>query len=90
VIEPPSAQADSVIPSRYAIAFFAHPNRDTWVEPLDVLVTAEKPKQFEGVYAGKHVVDRLAALHKAGKNLENWDEGTQRKTEVTASVVVAA
>lgn len=84
VIEPPATEATYApggkIPPRYAIAWFGHPNRDAFIEPLSVCVTEDNPKQFEGVFAGKHVVDRLAKLHKDGKNTD-WEDNMYRKEE---------
>jgi isopenicillin N synthase-like dioxygenase len=83
VIEPPANEAikafGGAIPSRYAIAWFGHPNRNAFIEPLSVCVTEDNPKRFEGVFAGKHVVDRLAKLHKNGKNSETWEDNMYRK-----------
>ena len=83
VIEPPANEAikafGGAIPSRYAIAWFGHPNRNAFIEPLSVCVTEDNPKRFEGVFAGKHVVDRLAKLHKDGKNSETWEDNMYRK-----------
>lgn len=82
VIEPPADPASQAlgdtIPARYAIAWFGHPNRNALIEPLSAYVTADNPRQFEGVYAGKHVVDRLAKLHKDGIN-SDWEDDMYRK-----------
>lgn len=83
VIEPPASEATVAlggkIPSRYAIAWFGHPNRNAFVEPLSAYITPDNPKRFEGVFAGKHVVDRLAKLHKDGKNSEMWEDDMYRE-----------
>lgn len=95
VIEPSTfARANSeipdVIPARYAIAWFGHPNRDALIEPIPSCCTIDHPKKYEPVYAGKHVVERLAKLHKDGKNSETWDDSMSRdgyKKEKNAVVV---
>ncbi|KFY78481.1 hypothetical protein V499_02382 [Pseudogymnoascus sp. VKM F-103] len=86
VIEPPTNEATratlgGTIHSRYAIAWFGHPNRNAFIEPLSVCVTEDNPKHFEGVFAGKHVVDRLAKLHKDGKNSESWEDNMYRENK---------
>jgi isopenicillin N synthase-like dioxygenase len=70
-----------VVPARYAVAWFGHPNRDALVEPLDACCTAERPKKYGPVYAGKHVVERLAFLHKRGSNTAEWSDDMQRKPQ---------
>ncbi|KFX86807.1 hypothetical protein V490_08827 [Pseudogymnoascus sp. VKM F-3557] len=84
VIEPPRTEATQAIggtiSSRYSIAWFGHPNRNAFVEPLSACVTEDDPKHFEGVFAGKHVVDRLAKLHKDGKNSETWEDNMYRES----------
>ncbi|KAL3493929.1 hypothetical protein BJX62DRAFT_234785 [Aspergillus germanicus] len=72
-----------VVPARYAIAWFGHPNRDARVEPLEACCTAENPKKYGPVTAGQHVVERLAYLHKKGKNTDSWTDDMQR--DVNAS-----
>jgi isopenicillin N synthase-like dioxygenase len=67
-----------VVPARYAIAWFGHPNRDARVEPLEACCTAENPKKYGPVTAGQHVVERLAYLHKKGKNTDSWTDDMQR------------
>jgi isopenicillin N synthase-like dioxygenase len=67
-----------VIPARYAIAWFGHPNRDALVEPLDACCTEATPKKYGPVYAGQHVVERLAYLHKKGQNTATWTDDMQR------------
>lgn len=52
------------------------------MEPVDACCTPENPKKFQSVYAGKHVVERLAFLHKKGKNTDSWSDDMQRKAEV--------
>lgn len=84
VIEPASKLDENgnipeMLPARYAIAWFGHPNRDALVEPLEQCCTPENPKKYGPVYAGKHVVERLAFLHKMGKNTATWDDSMQRK-----------
>lgn len=74
----------AVVPARYAIAFFGHPNRDALIEPIASCCTPDNPKKYEPVYAGKHVVERLAKLHKEGKNSEKWSDSMQRGVEATA------
>ena len=61
----------SVIPSRYSIAWFGQANRDALIEPLGPCCTAKNPKKYEAIYAGEHVTNRLAKLHKDGKN-DDW------------------
>ncbi|KAL8736865.1 MAG: hypothetical protein Q9181_002256 [Wetmoreana brouardii] len=67
-----------VIPSRYSIAWFGHPNRDALIEPIASCCTSDNPRKYEPVYAGRHVVERLAKLHKEGKNTENWTDSMAR------------
>ncbi|KAH7216881.1 uncharacterized protein BKA55DRAFT_528483 [Fusarium redolens] len=85
VVEPePKADADGnipeIIPARYSIAWFGHPNRDALVEPLQACCTAVNPQKYGAVYAGKHVVERLAYLHKNGQNTTTWTDDMQRET----------
>ncbi|KAL9593697.1 MAG: hypothetical protein Q9219_007430 [cf. Caloplaca sp. 3 TL-2023] len=68
----------TVIPARYSIAWFGHPNRDALIEPIASCCTPEHPKKYEPVYAGKHVVERLAKLHKDGKNAAKWSDSMAR------------
>ncbi|KAI9803146.1 MAG: hypothetical protein M1833_001217 [Piccolia ochrophora] len=82
VVEPAPKANTEVLPARYAIAWFGHPNRDALVEPIEACCTSENPKKYEPVYAGKHVVERLAYLHKKGKNSTAWSDDMQRKTNV--------
>ncbi|KAL2812987.1 hypothetical protein BJX63DRAFT_432276 [Aspergillus granulosus] len=70
-----------IVPARYAIAWFGHPNRDALVEPLEACCTTENPKKYGPVYAGQHVVERLAYLHKRGKNTDTWTDDMQRETK---------
>lgn len=77
-----------VVPARYAIAWFGHPNRDALVEPLDACCTAENPKKYGAVYAGKHVVERLAFLHKRGSNTDYWSDDMQRKEQAGQAAAV--
>ncbi|KAJ6441378.1 oxidoreductase [Purpureocillium lavendulum] len=86
VVEPePKANAQgeipSVVPARYSIAWFGHPNRNALVEPLEACCTAENPKKYGPVFAGKHVVERLAYLHKKGQNTTTWTDKMQRDKE---------
>ncbi|KAM3064753.1 hypothetical protein ACMFMF_011749 [Clarireedia jacksonii] len=85
VVEPPpdksKLDAEGRLPSRYALAWFGNPNRNAWVEPLSSCITAENPKRFQGVWAGKHVADRIAKLHKDGKAPEVWKDSMYRKTQ---------
>jgi isopenicillin N synthase-like dioxygenase len=74
-----SGQIPEILPARYAIAWFGHPNRDALVEPLEECCSAENPKKYGPVYAGRHVVERLAFLHKTGSNTATWDDDMQRK-----------
>ncbi|KAL8698651.1 MAG: hypothetical protein Q9201_006449 [Fulgogasparrea decipioides] len=67
-----------VIPARYSIAWFGHPNRDALIEPITSCCTSDNPRKYEPVYAGKHVVERLAKLHKEGKNTESWTDSMAR------------
>lgn len=39
----------------------------------------ENPRRYEGVYAGKHVKERFAQLHKDGYNAEMWTDDMQRE-----------
>ncbi|KAL8659366.1 MAG: hypothetical protein Q9202_007154 [Teloschistes flavicans] len=83
VIEPSSfdksgSDIPDVIPARYSVAWFGHPNRDALIEPIASCCTADNPRKYEPVYAGKHVVERLANLHKHGKNAEAWTDSMAR------------
>jgi hypothetical protein len=83
VIEPSASRATlalgGTIPSRYALAWFGNPNRNAYIEPFSACITEENPKRFDGVYAGKHVADRIAKLHKDGKAPEVWKDSMYRK-----------
>ncbi|KAL3462222.1 hypothetical protein BJX64DRAFT_259473 [Aspergillus heterothallicus] len=86
VVEPepkPDEDGDisEIVPARYAIAWFGHPNRDALVEPLEPCCTVENPKKYAPVYAGQHVVERLAYLHKRGKNTDAWTDEMQREAK---------
>lgn len=83
VVEPPTTTT-GVIPARYSIAWFGHPNRDALVAPLEACCTADNPSRFEAVYAGKHVKERFAQLHKDGYNAEMWTDDMQRKEKEAA------
>ena len=98
VIEPSvfnknSSDIPDVIPARYAIAWFGQPNRNALIEPISACCTAENPKKYEPVFAGQHVTERLARLHKDGKNTEKWEDtmarngnsGSQASKEVPVS-----
>lgn len=74
-----------IIPARYSIAWFGHPNREALVEPLQACCTTENPQKYGAVYAGKHVVERLAYLHKNGQNTTTWTDDMQRETERAAA-----
>ncbi|KAL8687984.1 MAG: hypothetical protein Q9218_005988 [Villophora microphyllina] len=83
VIEPSSfdktgSDVPDLIPARYSVAWFGHPNRDALIEPIASCCTPDNPKKYEPVYAGKHVVERLANLHKHGKNAEAWTDSMAR------------
>ncbi|KAL8941765.1 MAG: hypothetical protein Q9216_002050 [Gyalolechia sp. 2 TL-2023] len=83
VVEPSAfnrsgSEIPDVIPARYSVAWFGHPNRDALIEPIASCCTPENPKKYEPVYAGKHVVARLAKLHKDGKNSEKWTDSMAR------------
>ncbi|EFX06610.1 thymine dioxygenase [Grosmannia clavigera kw1407] len=69
------------LPSRYALAWFGNPNRNAWIEPLSSCITEETPKCFEGVWAGKHIADRIAKSHKDGKAPEVWEDSMYRKED---------
>jgi hypothetical protein len=79
--DPVTGKIPEILPSRYAIAWFGHPNRDALVEPLEECCSAENPKKYGPVYAGRHVVERLAFLHKKGSNTATWTDGMQRQDE---------
>lgn len=90
VVEPepkPDANGNipDVVPARYAIAWFGHPNREALVEPLEACCTSDSPKKYGPVYAGKHVVERLAYLHKKGQNTTTWSDNMQREREKAAA-----
>ncbi|PWI68493.1 hypothetical protein PCL_01582 [Purpureocillium lilacinum] len=76
-----TGQIPAVVPARYSIAWFGHPNREALVEPIDKCCTADNPKKYGPVYAGKHVVERLAYLHKKGQNTTTWTDKMQRGTD---------
>lgn len=78
-----------VLPARYSIAWFGHPNRDALVEPLDACCTEAAPKKYGPVYAGQHVVERLAYLHKNGQNTTTWTDDMQRDAPETVVAVPA-
>jgi isopenicillin N synthase-like dioxygenase len=86
VVEPPAERskldAEGRLPPRYALAWFGNPNRNAWIEPLSSCITAENPQRFEGVWAGKHVADRIAKLHKDGKAPEVWKDSMYREEQV--------
>lgn len=94
VVEPPTSSSSSsddtaaVIPARYSIAWFGHPDRDALVKPLDQCCTADNPRKFDAVYAGKHVKERFAQLHKDGYNAEVWTDDMQRKKEAAAVIAM--
>ncbi|EEP78115.1 predicted protein [Uncinocarpus reesii 1704] len=69
----------NIVPARYAIAWFGHPNRDAVVKPLDKCCTAEHPLQFQPVVAGKHVKERMARLLDEGYLPEKWTDDMHRK-----------
>ncbi|KAI9680231.1 MAG: hypothetical protein M1822_007230 [Bathelium mastoideum] len=74
----------NVVPARYAIAWFGHPNRDAVIKPLEQCVTADYPQRYEAVVAGKHVKERMARLLDEGKLPEKWSDDMHRK-EVPAA-----
>ncbi|PTB78020.1 hypothetical protein M440DRAFT_17669 [Trichoderma longibrachiatum ATCC 18648] len=96
VVEPepkPDANGNipDIVPARYAIAWFGHPNRDALVDPIDACCTPENPKKYAPVYAGQHVVERLAYLHKKGQNTTEWSDQMQRdKSQPTAAATPVA
>ncbi|WEW56952.1 hypothetical protein PRK78_002411 [Emydomyces testavorans] len=85
VVEPPvetcqiGGTVSNIVPARYAIAWFGHPNRDAVVRPLDECCTAEHPRQFQPVVAGNHVKERMARLLDEGYLPENWTDDMHRK-----------
>lgn len=87
VVEPPPKPDSELLPARYAIAWFGHPNRDALVAPIETCCTPENPKRYGPVYAGKHVVERLAFLHKKGKNTATWTDDLQREATPRAEGV---
>jgi isopenicillin N synthase-like dioxygenase len=90
VVDPPPKPDENgnlldILPARYAIAWFGHPNRDAIVEPLDECCSEANPKKYGPVVAGKHVVERLAFLHKRGSNTAHWSDDMQRSNGIVAS-----
>ncbi|KAB8077931.1 hypothetical protein BDV29DRAFT_197924 [Aspergillus leporis] len=85
VVEPPAETRQTangitnVVPARYAIAWFGHPNRDAVVEPLKQCVTPEWQQKFKAVVAGKHVKERMARLLEDGYLPEKWTDEMHRK-----------
>ena len=77
---------DEILPPRYSIAWFGQPNRDTVVEPLEPCCTAETPKKYQAVQAGKHVMERLADLQKRGRNREAWTDDMSRSAAAAVKV----
>ena len=47
----------------------------------------DHPSKYEGVYAGKHVKERFAQLHKDGYNAEMWTDDMQRKEKEAAMAI---
>ncbi|KAL8908520.1 MAG: hypothetical protein Q9171_005413 [Xanthocarpia ochracea] len=97
VVEPSAfdksgADIPDIIPARYSIAWFGHPNRDALIESIESCCTSDNPKKYEPVYARKHVVERLAKLHKDGKNTETWTDsmGSDGKQDLVSEVKVGA
>ncbi|KAI1664621.1 non-hem dioxygenase in morphine synthesis N-terminal [Pyrenophora tritici-repentis] len=85
VVEPPldesKLDAEGKLRPRYALAWFGNPNTNAWIEPLTSCIDAENPKRFEGVWAGQHVADRIAKLHKDGKAPESWNDSMYRNRQ---------
>ncbi|RMJ24271.1 2OG-FeII oxygenase superfamily [Aspergillus sp. HF37] len=75
----PDGSRTNVVPARYAISWFGHPNRDAVIRPLDECVAADHPRLFEPVVAGKHVRERMARLLDDGKLPEKWTDDMHRK-----------
>ncbi|CEJ54138.1 Putative Isopenicillin N synthase and related dioxygenases [Penicillium brasilianum] len=69
----------NVVPARYAIAWFGHPNRDAVIKPLAECIADDYPQQYEAVIAGKHVKERMARLLDEGKLPEKWSDDMHRK-----------
>ncbi|POR31209.1 Uncharacterized protein TPAR_08583 [Tolypocladium paradoxum] len=92
VVEPdPKPDANDnipdMVPARYAIAWLGQPNREALVETLEACCTSDSPKKYGPVYAGKHVVERLAYPHKKGQNTTTWSDNMQREKEKAAAAV---
>ncbi|KAL8860184.1 MAG: hypothetical protein Q9178_003448 [Gyalolechia marmorata] len=87
-----SADIPDIIPARCSIAWFGHPNRDALIDPIKSCCTSDNPKKYEPVYARKHVVERLAKLHKDGKNIKTWTDsmGRDGKQDLVTEVKVGA
>lgn len=83
VVDPPAVDAEDgqLLPERYAIAFFAQPNKEATIAPLEICCDGKAPK-YPPIKAGEHVLNRLAYLHKKGRNPEsNWKDDMAKEVK---------
>ncbi|KEQ92613.1 hypothetical protein AUEXF2481DRAFT_31869 [Aureobasidium subglaciale EXF-2481] len=70
--------AQDRLPPRFIPAGCKTPNRNAWIEPLSSCIIEQDPQRFEDVWAGKHIADRIARLHKDDKIFEMWQKSMYR------------
>ncbi|QUC18582.1 uncharacterized protein UV8b_02823 [Ustilaginoidea virens] len=61
VVEPPGQGQDH--PPRYSIAYFCHPNADSFIETLPGTYASTKDKKYDGVNSKEYLVRRLTATY---------------------------
>lgn len=95
MVEPPTqsrqtadGKVSNVVPARYAMAWFGHPNRDAVIRPLEECCTVDKPQLYKPVIAGKHVKERMARLLEEGYLPEKWTDDMHRKVAAAPAVAV--